>query len=57
MSWIKNFIFDEEEGMSGLVVAAIMAGVASVIALGMWAQWRPRIKGLNDNATSRLTVS
>lgn len=56
MRRIKEFLLDEE-GMSGLVVAAIMVGVASVIALGMWAQWRPKIKGLNDNATSRLTVN
>lgn len=53
---MKRFIFDEE-GMSTLAVAAIFVAVASTIAYGMWAQWRPKIKGLNDNATSRLTVS
>lgn len=56
MSRLKEFLFDEE-GASKLVVAAIFVAATSTIALGMWAQWRPKIKGLNDNATSRLTVS
>lgn len=55
MIWIREFL-EDESGMSGLVVAAIMVGVSSVIALGMWAVWRPKIKDLNDNAASRLTV-
>lgn len=56
MRWLKEFILDEE-GMNTLVVAAIFVAISSTIALGMWAQWRPKIRGLNDNATSRLTVS